>query len=155
MKRLFAILIVSSAVPALLYAADTYSRIGISLGGTHLVGLNLEYYFYENSIGLNFGSWEFQDLCVSLQLKRYFSSSPVQPYIGIGIWEVMAFSDTGIGYLTLLNFPAGVDWKFSENNYLGLEADLNYALYVTATGGSPSISRPFVFLPGVYYRYQF
>lgn len=135
--------------------------IRVSLGGTHLIGLGIEYRFGKNSIGASVGSslifeGPLQDLSLSLHAKRYLREGDLSPYVGIGIWDLIAFPGDGFGQLVFLNALLGTDWNFATRHSLGVEFDLNYAIYVGWTGDEehPSLNRRFLILPAAYYNYQ-
>ena len=48
-------------------------RFGVSVGGTHTAGVNIEYHFGNNSAVLNFGTLDLIDISGSGVLKRYSS----------------------------------------------------------------------------------
>ncbi len=130
------------------------TRLGISLGGTHAVGLDFEYHSGNNSIGLSIGTWLFHDICLSLSAKRYLRSSGTTPYVGMGLWSALSFSDKGTGNLMALCFPVGIDWRMVEKHSLGLEIDSSYlfAQWGAAEVDEPPLRRRFVFIPNLYYK---
>jgi hypothetical protein len=82
-------------------------RIGVQFGGTQFLGLNIEKFYGDNSILLNLGFFEIQEICISGSFNHYFSSPDARPFVRIGCWDVLAITPKGIGSLTLLNIPIG------------------------------------------------
>jgi hypothetical protein len=72
--------------------------------------------------------------------------------MGIGLWDVFVMTKEGIGSLTLLNSPLGVDWNLKSSHFIGTELDLNYALYCKSPDSTHKINRRFVPLPGFCYK---
>jgi hypothetical protein len=160
-KRVVLVLIAVVLISVSAQAEEESSiRIGVSLGGTHLLGLSLEYHHGRYSIELGIGSavpWELQDLILRLQVRGYLASGDISPYLGIGFWGLFAFPADGFGYLGSLNAPVGIDWGIGGGSYLRLEADLNYFVYVNWAGGdqSPSLNTRFLLLPAFAYQHKF
>lgn len=135
---------------------STGLRVGGIIGGTNVLGLAIEYPFAGNSIGLNVGPLEFNDVLFALQVKRYFKTSKIDPYAGIGIEEQMTFSSIGNGHITFLNFPIGINWNIPRNHFIGIEGDFKYPINVEVTGGNEGdYPKKLTFLPGFYYKWGF
>lgn len=141
-------------VPVVSAEESNTTRLGISLGGIHAVGLDFEYHSKNNSIGLSIGTWLFHDICLSLSARRYLRSSGSTPCVGLGLWSALSFSDKGTGNLMALCFPAGIEWRMFEKHSLGLEIDSSYlfAQWGAAEVDEPPLRRRFVFIPNLYYK---
>jgi len=136
-----------------------FERRGVSFGGTHLVGFDLEYYSGNYSLLFSFGSFDFSDICASAGCRAYIGDSENRPYAGIALWEVVAFpSSGGVGFLTLVNIPLGYETEISAGGYVGFELGFSFPVSVVSVGTSekPSISsNSTVIMPGIYYRWDY
>ena len=134
---------------------DDRIRIGLTLGGTGLVGLVTEYQRGDWSAELTLGTISFRDVAVAIAAKHYFGSGKLRPAIGLGFWSLSAWTGDGSGSVFLLRAPIALDWAMSEYHAMGLEVGLNRALAVDRL--DPEDDTParstIVPLPGVYYRY--
>ena len=134
---------------------DDRIRIGVTLGGTGLVGLVTEYLRGDWSAELTVGTISFRDVAVAIAGKRYFGEGELHPAVGAGFWSLSAWTDDGSGSVFLLRFPIALDWRFNETHAVGLEVGLNRALTVDRL--DPEDDTParstIVPLPGAYYRY--
>jgi hypothetical protein len=131
-------------------------RFGVSVGGTHRVGLSVEYLRGDNAAELAVGTFRWELLNIALTGRRYFRDGRMHPYVGVGIWSTLSAPGDGFGHLTFLRVPLGLDWNPAGNHYTGLEASLSYA--VTVQRGDPEDTSPlrrrFLPLPALYYKYQ-
>ncbi|CAN5686417.1 hypothetical protein BH23GEM11_BH23GEM11_03280 [soil metagenome] len=130
-------------------------RLGMSLGGTGLVGLIAEYRRGDWSGELTVGTITFREVSVSVAGKRYFGDGRFQPVIGAGLWSLTAWTEDGSGSVLIARVPLAVDWRVAGGNALGLEVALNRGLAVNRL--DPEDDTPtnttIVPLPGLYYRY--
>jgi hypothetical protein len=134
--------------------ANNGYKIGISFGGSQFVALSVEKFFSDNSFRLNLGFFEIHEICLSGSFNHYFLSSKVRPFVGIGIWDVLAITPRGIGSLTLLNIPIGVDWNVKNRHFLGTEVDVNYGFFCIDPEGRKEAEKIFLPFPGIYYKYK-
>lgn len=126
MKTKFIIsILLMTCLFSLTHARGNGFRIGVQFGGTQFLGINIEKFYGDNSIRLNLGFFEIQEICISGSFNHYFLSSDARPLVGIGFWDVLAITPKGIGSLTLLNVPVGLDWNVKGQHFLGAELDLN------------------------------
>lgn len=131
-------------------------RFGVSFGGTQFVGFSIEKFYGDNSLRLNLGVFEIEEICISLSVNRYLTTSDLRPFVGIGLWDVVAITPKGLGSLTLLNIPVGLDWNANGKHFLGAELDLNFSLFcIDPEKGSKKLNRRFIPFPGIYYKYKF
>jgi hypothetical protein len=134
---------------------DDRIRIGLSLGGTGLLGLVTEYQRGSWSAELAVGTISFRDIAVAIAGKHYFGNGDLKPAVGFGFWSLSAWTDDGSGSVFLLRAPIALDWAVSDHHAAGIEVGLNRALAVDRL--DPEDNTParstIVPLPGVYYRY--
>jgi len=107
-------------------------RIGISLGGTHLAGIFLEYRLGEVGVLASLGSavpWELSDLSLAFQLRRYLGEAAPAAYLGLGGWAFLVRGGDSWGWLTALDAAAGVEWPLEEDRAWELGVMLHYFLY--------------------------
>lgn len=130
-------------------------RFGISLGGTQFVAFSIEKFYGDNSLRLNLGVFEIHEICISGSFNHYFLASQPRPFVGIGLWDVLAITPHGIGSLTLLTLPIGLDWNVKNRHFLGAELDINYGFFCIDPEGQKEVEKIFLPFPGIYYKYQF
>lgn len=131
-------------------------RFGISLGGTHRIGLSVEYLRDDNSVELSVGAFQWDLVSIGVVGRRYFGERRARPYAGVGLWSMVTAPGDDFGFLTFLRVPIGVDWNPGGNHYAGLEASLNYAFAVNRLDPDDrsALRRHFLPLPAVYYKFQ-
>jgi hypothetical protein len=130
-------------------------RLGVSVGGTGLVGLIGEYRRGGWSGELTVGTITFREVSVSVAGKRYFGDGRFQPVVGAGLWSLTAWTEDGSGSVLIARVPLAVDWRVTGGHAMGLEVALNRGLAVNRL--DPEDDTPpnttIVPLPGLYYRY--
>lgn len=138
--------------------ADTASaqyRVGVVLGGTSPWGVLVEYRWKRQGLELQAGTWSFRDLSLSLTAKQYVGSNAVEPYVGAGLWGIVARVEEGTGYGLIARLPVGVDWEFASRHSAGFAIHLNRALALKRP--DPADQRPpraaFIPLPELNYRW--
>ncbi len=148
------ILILAALLPTGAQAQDL--RIGVSVGGASSVALILEQRWEHQGIELQVGTWGFHDLSVSITGKQYAGSSAVEPFVGFGLWGLIAFSEEGRGYGIIARAPVGFDWNVSGDHTASLAIYLNRALALKRP--DPEDKRPprasIVPLPEFSYRWR-
>ncbi|MGI9626558.1 MAG: hypothetical protein ACR2QM_06970 [Longimicrobiales bacterium] len=117
---------VALLVPA--HPLDAQYRVGVSIGGASTVALILERRWEHQGAELQVGTWAFRDLSVSVTGKQYIGSSAVQPFIGLGLWGVVAFSEEGTGYGLIGRAPLGLDWNVTDDHAAAVTVYVNRAL---------------------------
>lgn len=137
---------------------DAAYRVGIALGGTGLVGLVLERVDERTGLEVTLSTWSFRDVGVSGVAKAYLGPSAFRPVLGAGFWIAFARpSDADrAGVAVLARFPVGFDWRAAPGHFLGLEMNVNRALWIQradVTDELPANPR-LVPIPGVYYRWR-
>lgn len=136
-------------------AASAQYRVGIVLGGTGAWGLLVEYRWKHQGLELQAATWSFRDLSLSLTGKQYVGSSAIEPYVGAGLWGIVARSEEGTGYGFIARFPVGLDWEFVSRHSAGLAVHINRALALRRP--DPVDRRPpraaFIPLPELSYRW--
>jgi len=130
-------------------------RVGLSVGGTGLVGLVTEYQRGDWSGELIVGTLSFREISVVLTGKHYLSTGNLRPVVGLGVWSLTAWTEDGSGSAFLLRLPVAADWRFSGGHALGVEVGLNRALAVRRLDPEDDTppSRSIVPFPGFYYRH--
>ncbi|MBI4540969.1 MAG: hypothetical protein HY704_15815 [Gemmatimonadetes bacterium] len=131
-------------------------RVGISLGGTHRLGLAVEVLDGSNAVEFSLGTFRFDVITLSVTARRYSGSGPTRPYVGAGLWTILAFPGDDFGYLALARLAPGIDWKLGSEHYAGLEASLSYALAVKRPDPQDKspLRRHFLPLPAAYYKFR-
>jgi len=146
----------ASAPPLHAQAPDPV-RIGITWGGVSFLGLTFEYQWESFSVEANVGTWTLRDLSVSVVGKHYFGpAEDLRPYVGGGLWGVLAFAEEGRGSVLVLRAPVGFEWEFVDRNYLGVGMSINRGLWVDRIDPDDEtpLNKRLVPLPGFYYRWR-
>ena len=158
MKCALLTIIMCVLMPLTGYAEKSFKRIGVVLGGTALLSLSYEHHFSNYSMRVNVGTSQ-GEISLLASVNRFFTSSSIKPFIGIGGWNSVVFYK-GIEHIHLVTVPVGVDWKISERKYLGLECDMHYFITGRHNDGSkvefnsPIINKRFLPMPAVYYKFR-
>ena len=142
--------------PAVHAASPGLLKVGISLGGTQLVGLFLEYRVEQVSLAVSFGSavpWAFRDVSLAVQLRRYSALSSPTPYVGVGFWSLLVREGDSWGWLTAMDFPVGLEWELDAGRDLELGAIFHYFLSVRWKGNASLNFRTLV-LPSLAYKWE-
>ena len=130
-------------------------RLGVSFGGISSFGVVVEWFSDTHAVELGIGTWAFRDVSVSAVYKEYFFGSRVRPFVGAGLWTVVAFPrDRRTGVALVLRAPVGAEWTFADDHSVGAALNLNRALAVRGTDPEddvPPVGR-IVPLPEAYYR---
>lgn len=132
-------------------------RVGITVGGISTVGLTFELYRDSRSLDLTVGTFAFRDVGVSAVVKQYIGGRAARPFVGAGLWTVVAWPDeerTGVALVARV--PVGLDWNFTGRHAIGGALTINRALAIRRP--DPTDDRPLnerlVPLPGMYYRWN-
>ena len=131
-------------------------RFGVSFGGISTFGLTVEWFREHRSIELTAGTWAFRDLSVSAVGKQYFGGGAAKPFVGAGLWFVLAKpADERTGLAMVLRAPVGVDWRASDHHALGAALNVNRGLFVRRTDPEDDLplNKRLVPLPELYYRF--
>ena len=135
--------------------ASAQYRVGVVLGGTSPLGVLVEYRWKRQGLELHAGTWSFRDLSLSLTAKQYVGSNAVEPYVGAGLWGIVARAEEGTGYGLIARLPVGVDWEFVSRHSAGFAIHFNRALALKRP--DPADQRPpraaFIPLPEFSYRW--
>jgi hypothetical protein len=133
------------------------ARIGIYFGGISTLGVTVELFDDTHAVELSVGTWSFRDLSVSAVYKEYFGAGDVRPFVGGGLWTVIASPPDGqTGAALVLRAPIGFDWGFADRHALGAALNVNLGLAVRRTDPEDDLpmNRRLVPLPEVYYRFR-
>lgn len=137
-------------------AGDGY-RVGITVGGISTVGLTLELYRDARSIDLTLGTFSFRDVALSAVVKQYFRDSALRPFVGAGLWLMVASPNDAdrTGLALVARLPLGVDWNVSGDHSIGTEITINRALAIRRPDSADDrpLNGRLVPLPGIYYRW--
>lgn len=131
-------------------------RFGVTVGGISTVGLTAELFRDSRSIDIILGTWAFKDVSLSVVGKQYFGGNDLRPFLGAGLWLVLAKppdARTGLGLVARV--PIGLDWAVATSHSVGGALSLNRALAVRRPDPEddlPLVGR-LVPLPGLYYRW--
>lgn len=132
-------------------------RVGVTWGGISFLGLTFEYQWRNWAVDVNLGTWSLRDVSLSVVGKHYLGpGEDLRPYVGGGLWGVVAFSDEGIGSVLVARAPVGAEWEFVDRNFLGVGMNVNRGLWVDRTDPDDDtpLNRRLVPLPGFYYRWR-
>jgi hypothetical protein len=139
-------------------------RAGVFTGSTSWAGVGYEKPLDEensNAIVYTAGSLTGHDVEVAQAVRRYFLDTGLQPYVGLGLCELLGpiqgnvvLSLTGTG-------AAGLDWNIFDVYHCGVELVIHVALFnfpVTASSTVANIGffdKTFTPFPGFYLRREF
>ena len=137
-------------------AACAQVRLGLSLGGASTVAVVLEYRWEHRGLEVQAGTWRFRDLSLSFTGKQYVGSHSVEPFLGAGLWAIVAWAEEGTGYGLIGRIPIGFDWDVASRHSLAVIIHLNRALALRRP--DPENRRPprktLVPLPELSYRWR-
>lgn len=146
-----------------LAAQDDGVRLGLTLGGSGLIGATLELMGPQRSLELTVGTFSFGELGVSLAAKERFGASALRPSLGAGLWLMVAPSHPEdpaaerSGLILLAQVPLGLDWRMSEHQALTFDINTTRALWTRRP--DPTDDRPtsgtLVPIPALGYRWRF
>lgn len=131
-------------------------RFGISVGGISTIGVSVELFRDSRSIDLSLGTWSFRDVSFSAVVKQYAFESAARPFVGAGLWMVVASpADERTGVALVFRAPIGVDWEVTDDHSLGAVLNLNRGIAVRRTDPEDVLpmNKIWVPLPELYYRY--
>ena len=137
-------------------SARAQYRFGLSLGGASTVALVGEHRWNHQGLEIQAGTWRFRDLSLSVTGKQYVGSHAVEPFVGLGLWAIVARAEEGTGYGLIGRIPVGLDWAVATRHSVGFTVHLNRALALRRP--DPEDLRPprrsLVPLPEVSYRWR-
>lgn len=146
-----------------LAAQDDGVRMGVTLGGSGLIGVTLELTGAQRSLELTVGTFSFGELGISLAAKERFGASALRPSLGAGLWLMMAPGHPDDpaaerrGLIVLAQVPLGFDWRMSEHQALTFDINTTRALWTRRP--DPTDERPtsgsLVPIPALGYRWRF
>jgi len=135
---------------------DNQLRVGLTLGSTSFVGLSVEYFFSERrSVDLNLGTWSVRDISSSVVVKQYVGGGDVRAYLGLGLWNVLAWQEEGFGNALILRAPVGIEAEPFNRGSVGVDVSVSRALVVNRADPedqTPPATR-LVPLPGFYFKW--
>jgi hypothetical protein len=107
-------------------------RLGVSVGGTGLVGvITLNIAAAGGPGELTVGTITFREVSVSVVGKRYFGDGNASSRRWVrGLWSLTAWTEDGSGSILIARVPLAVDWRVTGGHAMGLEVALNRALAV-------------------------
>ena len=120
------------------------------------MALVVEHRWAHQGLEVQLGTWGFRDVSVSVTAKQYAGSYSVEPFVGAGLWGVVARAEAGTGLGLIARFPVGVSWDFASRHNAAFTIFLNRALAVKRP--DPENLRPprttLIPLPELSYRWQ-
>jgi hypothetical protein len=128
-------------------------RVGFSIGGISTFGVVVEWFSDTHTVELGVGTWAFRELSLSAVYKEYFFASRVRPFVGAGLWTVVAPGER-LGVALIARVPVGAEWTFVDEHSAGAVLNVNRALAVRRTNPEDNLppNGRIVPLPEVYYR---
>lgn len=143
------------AVLATTGTASAQYRFGVVVGGASLIGGLVEYRWQHQGLELQIGTIRSRDLSVSLTGKQYLGANRLEPYVGAGLWWLVAMEEEGVGHALVLRLPVGLDWNLSSRQAIG--GALYFNRILTLKRPDPLDTDPastgFVALPELGYRW--
>lgn len=137
-------------------AARAQYRFGLSLGGAGTVALVAEYRWDHQGLEVQVGTWQFRDLSLCVSGKQYAGSHALEPFVGAGLWAIVARAEEGTGYGLIARLPVGFHWEVASRHSVALTIHLNRALALKRP--DPEDRRPprkaLVPLPELGYRWH-
>lgn len=135
--------------------AGTGWRIGMTFGGISTVGVTFEAFRDSRSIDVTLGTFGFRDVGLSVVGKQYVGGRNARPFVGVGLWGLLASSDEGTGLALVARMPIGVDWTVRGRHSVGAAVAVNRALAIRRPDPTDerSPNNRLVPLPGIYYRW--
>jgi len=127
----------------------------VSFGGISTFGVTLERYSDTHAVEVGLGTWAFRDVSISTVYKEYFFGTRVRPFVGAGLWTVIAFpQQERTGIALVLRAPVGAEWMFVNDHSVGVALNVNRALAVRRSDPLDDIplNGRIVPLPEAYYR---
>ena len=133
-------------------------RQGASVGGTHMVGWDIEMPLFaglrvEGSIGI----WE-SKLTTAETIKQYHELGSYNFFYGAGAWQINTLT-TDDGYLkNWVRAVIGAEWPLNRYTVWGFELGVNYPKGMAAFWGTQPIEsdkKVTLTLPRFYYRWSF
>lgn len=107
-------------------------RIGITVGGTGLVGLSVEWVDEALwGVEASLATFAFHDVSVGLGARHYFGGAYLRPVVGAGLWLSHSFSRESPGSALLVRAPLGMDWRASGEQFVGVTVSANRVLWMT------------------------
>lgn len=146
------LLIVVAAAPL-----SAQYRFGVSAFGASMVALVGEYRWGNRGLEVQVGTWRLRDLSVSVTAKQYLGSRSLEPFLGFGLWGIVAREEDGTGAGLVARLPVGVGWDFGSRHNAAFTIHLNRALAVKRPAGAeqaPPLRTSLVPLPEFSYRWR-
>ena len=151
------VLAAGTFLPPHLHAQDENRyRFGITIAGTGFVSLAVEHMWGDQSAELTVGTITLRDISISVAGKHYFGGGTFRPFVGLGLWNLIARSDEQTGVALIARAPVGALWRFADQHHVGTELNLNRALAIRRP--DPEDDTPprssIVPIPGLIYRFD-
>ena len=129
-------------------------RFGVSLFGASMAALVGEYRWDRQGVEVQVGTWRLRDVSVSVTAKQYLGSRSVEPFVGVGLWGIVAREEEGTGAGLVARVPVGAGWDFASGHNAAFTIHLNRALAVKRPGAGegPPLRTSLVPLPEFSYR---
>ena len=109
-------------------ALSAQYRFGVSFGGASTVALVVERRWPHQGLEVQAGTWQFRDLSLSVTARQYVGSYRVEPFVGVGLWGMVARAEEGTGYALIARIPTGLNWDIGSRHAVSMNIYLNRAL---------------------------
>ncbi|MBW3534656.1 MAG: hypothetical protein KY453_05475 [Gemmatimonadetes bacterium] len=107
-------------------------RVGVTLGGTGLMGISVEWVDDDlRGVEATIATFGFNDVSLGLSARHYFGGAYLRPVVGAGLWLTRAFSAEDPGTALLVRAPLGMDWRAAGEQFLGVTVSANRVLWMT------------------------
>lgn len=158
MKRMTTSLALAAALLTLTATAFAEPwRQGVSLGGTHFLGYDIELPIGPLALETSVGIVELAP-SIAESLKKYYPLSSTTVFFGGGLWQIVAVTPNEGGMINLVRGVAGAEWSLPRRRVWGLELGLNYPFGSLAFWGRDQIQfnrKVLLPIPRLYYRSLF
>lgn len=129
-------------MPTMAGTASAQVRVGVAIGGASVIAGLVEYRWQHQGVELQIGTIPIggRNVSISVTAKQYMKARRLEPYVGAGLWWLVAMDDRGVGHALVARLPVGLDWNLSSRQALGSALHFNRVLGVRRP--DPTDTRP-------------